>query len=189
MQLLFSVVSRALSRRSLTLVWGSQTTCRPHCTKPFRPRMPTRKQKKTSASVWRVHCQKAGRRFPARLETLARIEDGVTIGPRPPTNRVCDLTFATPCKWDRVRNWVRRALGKPERQLDIYPVDGPVATDVDPLPVSAPRAAPASALAFAPSAAPDAAPSARLTLAEFKTIHEPGNIYVGNVVSAYPGFC
>ena len=99
------------------------------------------------------------------------------------------MTFATPCKWDRVRKWVRRALGKPETQLDIYPVDEPVATDVDPLPVSAPRAAPASALAFAPSAAPDAAPCSCFALAEFKTIHEPGNVYVGNVVSAYPGFC
>ena len=120
---------------------------------------------------------------------MARSEDGVSIGPTSPTKTVCDLTFATPCKWDRVRRWVLRALGKPKGKLDIYPVDKPVATDVDPLPVSAPRAAPASALAFAPSAAPDAAPSARLTLAEFKTIHEPGNIYVGNVVSAYPGFC
>ena len=151
--------------------------------------MPTREQKRTSASIWRVHCQNAGRLFPARLETLARSEDGVSIGPTSPTKTVCDLTFATPCKWDRVRKWVLRALGKPKGKLDIYPVDKPVATDVDPLPVSAPRAAPASALAFAPSAAPDAAPSARLTLAEFKTIHEPGNIYVGNVVSAYPGFC
>ena len=56
-----------------------------------------------------------------------------------------------------------------------------------------PRAAPASASASVsaspPASAPALSPRDGIALAEFRTNHKAGNLYVGNVVSAYPGFC
>ena len=41
----------------------------------------------------------------------------------------------------------------------------------------------------APASAPTSSQCARHAFDEFITDHAPGNLYIGNVVSAYPGFC
>ena len=167
--------------------------------------MPTRAQKRTAACVWRGHCPHPGQRFPARLVLAAEWYVQVTIQ-RMPTNKICDLTFKRLCKWDKVARWAKRAMGKPTKQLDIYPVEGTarglykLASAEPAAPGPGPGVAPAlataasaSTSASAPALALDPKPDPRaqkaLALEEFTTNHEPGNLYLGNVVSAHPGLC
>ena len=167
--------------------------------------MPTRKQKRTAGCVWRVHCPNPGQRFPARLVLAAESDVQVTIQ-KMPTNKICDLTFKRPCKWDKVARWANRAMGRPKKELDIYPVDETaqrlyeLASAKPGAPGPGPGVAPALATAAsaltsasAPALALDPKPDPRaqkgLALEEFTTNHEPGNLYLGNVVSAHPGLC
>ena len=167
--------------------------------------MPTREQKRTAACVWRVHCPNPGQRFPARLVLAAEWDGQVTIQ-KMPTNKICDLTFERPCKWDKVARWAKHAMGQPEKELDIYPVDETaqrlyeLASAKPAAPGPGPGVAPAlataasaSTSASAPALALDPKPDPRaqkgLALEVFTTNHEPGNLYLGNVVSAHPGLC
>ena len=112
------------------------------------------------------------------------------------------LTFNKACKWDKAARWAQGAMGNCSIKLTVCP-----APELDQLLVPAERVAPGpgpgaalalasasasasvSALASAPASAPASSKSARHALEEFITDHAPGNIYVGNVVSACPGFC
>ena len=173
--------------------------------------MPTREQKRVAAKVWMVHgkpdCKShvsAGKDprlsgFGGRLRQAAETDDEVTLHYR---DGISYLTFNKACKWDKAARWAQGAMGNCKIKLTVRP-----APQLDQLQVPAERVAPGpgpgaapalalasasasvSALASAPASAPTSSQCARHAFDEFITDHAPGNLYIGNVVSAYPGFC
>ena len=164
-----------------------------------------------AAKVWMVHgkpnCKSyvsAGKDpqlsgFGGRLREAAEKDDEVTLHRR---EGISYLTFNKACKWDKAARWAQGAMGNCKIKLTVRP-----APQLDQLQVPAERVAPGpgpgaalglalasasasvSALASAPASAPTSSQCARHTFDEFITDHVPGNLYIGNVVSAYPGFC
>ena len=162
--------------------------------------MPTREQKRVATKVWAVHgkptlCAAARMcGFEGRLREAAEADGKVTLHT---LDGISYITFNTACKYDKVMRWALGAMGNSKIDVTVYPKPefDQLQLPAELLPAerlalaSASASASASALASAPASAPASSQCARHTFDEFITDHSPGNLYIGNVVSAYPGFC